>query len=79
MEHTHEDEEDSSALHLYCHLFVQHGTWFVLDDLYGRYYAAARVGVGHGRSDADANADADADEEGEARESRERGDLGEEE
>ena len=70
----HEDEEDASNIHLYFCLFVRQGMWFVLDDPYGRYYTATRVGVLRVRSDADADtdadsdADADADEEGEARE-----------
>ena len=51
---------------------MQQGTWFVLDNLYGRYYAAARVG----RVRSDADTDANADEEGEARKGR---DVGEKE
>ena len=45
---------------------MKQGLWFALDDLYGRYYAAARGGVGRGRSYA--YADADTDEEVEAKE-----------
>ena len=72
--HTHEEKEESSALHLYCRLLVRQRLWFTLHDIYGRYYTATRVGVLRVRSDADADtdadsdADADADEEGEARE-----------
>ena len=59
---------------------MQRVPWFVIGDLYGRYYAAARGWVGRCRSDTDADtnananadadtdADADADEEVEARE-----------
>ena len=64
--HTHEDEEETSPLHLYCRLFVQRGPWFALDNLYGRYYEVARREVGRGRSDS--NTDADTDDEREARE-----------
>ena len=54
---------------------MQQGTWFALEDLYGRYYSAARGGVGRSSPDADADVDADVDadadantnEEGEAR------------
>ena len=53
--HTHEDAEEASAFHLYCRLFVRQRTWFALGDLYGRYYAVARVGVDHSRSDANAD------------------------
>ena len=61
----HGYEEEASALHLYCLLFVQWVPWFIIDDLYGRYYAVVGGGVGHGKSDADT--DADVNEEGEAR------------
>ena len=76
--HTHKEDEEVRALHIYCRLFVQRGPWFKLDNLYGRYYAVARGGVGHGWLDAntDTNMDSDTDEEGEAREG---GNLGKEE
>ena len=67
----HGENADSSALHLYCHLFMRQGPCFLLENLYGRYYAALRGAVGRGRLDADV--DADADEEGEAK------DVGEDE
>ena len=40
----HKEEEEASALHLCFRLFVRRGPWFVLDELYCRYYAAARRG-----------------------------------
>ena len=49
---------------------MQQVPWFTLDNLYSRYYNAARGGgVGCSRSDANtyANADADTDEEGEGK------------
>ena len=56
----HKEEYDYSALHLYCRLLVKRVLWFALDDLYSRYYVAARGGVGCGRLDANVDADAEA-------------------
>ena len=71
----HEYEEEARALHLYCRLFVQRVLWFVLDCLYGRYYAAALGEVRHGKSDADTDTNANVEPTRMRRERRDRGET----
>ena len=42
--YTYKDKEEDRYLHLYRRLFVKQVPWFALDDLYCRYYTAARGG-----------------------------------